>query len=343
MRPQLRGRRAAAALAAAGALLLTACGGGSSAGSGGSSGATVTIGVSGNILDTPIEVADGQGYFAAQGLKVEYVTLNASTGASALQSGSVQFLNDSPNGFLAALGKNVPETAIGTDAGGYPLGLIVSTKFAKAHHLTASTPAAQVAKALDGSTGGSSSANTKGEASIFLKGYGVDPGKVKWVSLPSPVADKAALKSNQIDWFATSEPTPLEIQDSGDGVVVADPVKVPAWSQKEAGYGQFVVARSNYLSQHADTARKVAAAVQQATAYMHAHLESAAVQAAARKAVPGVAADVVAASLRQVAWPTSDAMDAQGWATTLGFVNSLVTLDKKAAVTDSQWTNKYLP
>jgi hypothetical protein len=33
-----------------------------------------------------------------------------------------------------------------TDGGGSPLGLIVSTKFAKDHGLAAATPAAQVAK-----------------------------------------------------------------------------------------------------------------------------------------------------------------------------------------------------
>uniref|UniRef100_UPI003EBD5D23 ABC transporter substrate-binding protein n=1 Tax=Actinacidiphila sp. bgisy145 TaxID=3413792 RepID=UPI003EBD5D23 len=192
------------------------------------------------------------------------------------------------------------ETAIAADGGGNPLGLIVSTKFAKAHHLTASTPAAQVAKALDGSTGGSSSANTKGEASVYLKAYGVDPGKVKWVSLPSPAADKAALKSNQIDWFVTSQPTPLAIQATGDGVVVADSTKVTAWSEKEAGYGQIVVARNSYLSQHADIAKKFATAVQQATAYMHDNIDSATVQNVASKALPGVPASVVKASLPQV-------------------------------------------
>ncbi|WP_328460015.1 ABC transporter substrate-binding protein [Streptomyces sp. NBC_00448] len=324
------------------AVALTACGGGgTSKNSDGTT--TVTVGVAGNIFDMPIRLAEANGYFSKQKLKVKYVTTTAATGTSALESGSIQFLNDSPTDFVSAIGKKVPETAIAADGGGNPLGLIVSTKFAKAHGLTADTPAAQVAKALDGSTGGSSSANTKGEASVFLKAYGVDAGKVKWVSLPSPAADKAALKSNQIDWFVTSQPTPLAIQGTGDGVVVADSIKVTAWSEQEAGYGQVVVGRNSYLSQHADIAKKFATAVQQATAYMNANIDSATVQTVAQKALPGVPAAVIKASLPQVGWPKSDTMTAADWTKTVTFVNSLGALTQEAKVTSDNWTNKYLP
>jgi ABC-type nitrate/sulfonate/bicarbonate transport system substrate-binding protein len=326
------------AAAVLGSMLLTACDSGADAGSGD----TVTIGISGNIFDMSIQVADANGYFTKQGLQVKYVTLTASTGPSALQSGSVQFLNDSPTGFLSALGKGIPETAIATNGGGNPLGLVAGTKFAQAHGLTAASPAAEVAKALADSTGGASSANTKAEAGIFLKQYGVDPAKLKWVSLPSPAADKAALKSGQIDWFVTSEPTPLAIQDSGDGVVVADPIKVPAWSAAQAGYGQVVVASNSYLGQHADTAKKVAIAIQQGAAFMNANLDQPSVQAVAQKAQPGVPAAVLKASLEQVDWPANCAMNQADWDKTLTFINSLGALAEPAKISADNWTNKYL-
>jgi NitT/TauT family transport system substrate-binding protein len=324
-----------------GAAVLTACGGSSTTTSGGTT--AITVGVGGNIFDMPIRLADANGYFRQHGLKVKYVTLTASTGATALQSGSVQFLNDSPTDFLSAIGKGVPETAVAADGLGNPLGLIVSTRFAQAHHLTATTQAAEVARALAGSTGGASSANTKAETGIFLKAYGVDPGKVKWVSLPSPAADKAALKSNQIDWFTTSEPAPLEIQAAGDGVVVADPIRVPQWSAAQAGYGQFVVVRKDYAKQNPATVKKFVAAVQQATRFMNQHLSEPAVQKVAQQALPGVPAAVLASSLPQVDWPQSDAMSTQVWNTTLAFINKLGALPKKAKVTSDNWTNQYLP
>ncbi|WP_078849584.1 ABC transporter substrate-binding protein [Streptomyces sp. NRRL F-5126] len=334
---------ALATVTALGSVLLSACGDDSSASSSASGGGTttVTVGISGNIFDMSIRVADAKGYFRKAGLKVKYVTLTAATGASALQSGSVQFLNDSPTNFLSAVGKGLPELAIGENGGGNPLGLIVSTKFAKAHGLTAGTPASQVAKALKGSTGGASSANTKAEAEIFLDQYHAKPGK--WVSLPSPAADKTSLKSNQIDWFVTSEPVPLEVQNSGDGVVVADPVKVPAWSAKEAGYGQFVVTTKDYAAKNPAVTKKFATAVQQATNYMRGHLDDASVQQVASQALAGVPAPVIKASLPQVDWPKSDEMDTAGWNKTLAFVDKLGALSGKARVSSDDWTNTYLP
>lgn len=334
--------RATMAAILLGSLTLAACGSGSAT-SNADGASTITIGVANNIFDVPIRVADANGYFSKQGLTIKYVTLTASTAASALQSGSVQFLNDSPTNFVSAVDKHLPETAIAEDGGGNPLGLIVSSSFAAAHRLSGATRAVQVAKALAGSTGGASSPNTKGEASIFLKTYGVDPGSVKWVSLPSPAADKVSLTSNQIDWFVTSQPTPLQIQSSGVGVVVADSVKVPAWSAAQAGYGQVVVGNNDYLAQNPGTAKKVAIAVQQATAYLHAHPDSAAVRAAAQKALSGVPVSVLTESLSQVAWPASDRMTAADWTKTLTFINSLGALTQQGTVTSDDWTNKYLP
>ncbi|MET7573967.1 ABC transporter substrate-binding protein [Streptomyces sp. NPDC005492] len=327
--------------------LLTACGSGSGTTTTSDGLVQVTVGGGGSIFDTPLQVADANGYFRKQGLKLKFVTLTAATGPSALQSGSVQFYDSSPTAFVSALAKGLPQLAVSTDGLGNPLGLVVSKKFASAHKLTAKTPAAQVAKALAGSTGGSSSANTKAEAGIFLDKYGVDPDKkIKWVSLPSPAADKAAINSGQIDWFVTSEPIPLQIQDSGDGVVVADPLKVTEWGAEEAGYGQLVVTQKSYASAHADVVKKFATAVQQATAYMNTHLKDSndqTVLKAAQKSLKGVPDGVVQASLQQVDWPTSGAMDADGWKKTMAFLTSLGTLPDGAKVTADDWTNKYLP
>jgi NitT/TauT family transport system substrate-binding protein len=330
---------AALSAIALGSLMLAGCGGGSPT----DDANTVTIGVANNIFDLPIRVADANGYFSKQGLTVKYVTLTASTAASALQSGSVQFLNDSPTNFVTAVDKHLPETAIAQDGGGNPLGLVVSNSFATAHRLSSSSPATEVAKALAGSTGGASSPNTKGEAGVFLKAFGVDPGGVKWVSLPSPAADKVSLTSNQIDWFVTSQPTPLQIQNSGSGVVVADSIKVPAWSAAQAGYGQVVVADKDYLAQYPGTAKKIAGAVQQATAYINAHSTSAEVRAAAQKSLSGVPASVLTDSVAQVAWPTNDQMTAADWTKTLNFINSLGALTQRGTVTSGDWTNTYLP
>ncbi|MFJ9173835.1 ABC transporter substrate-binding protein [Streptomyces sp. NPDC102360] len=335
---------ALASTAILGAALLTGCGNQGEATVGSDGMKTVSVGVSGNIFDLSIRVAEENGYFAKHNIKIKYVTLNASTGTSGLQSGSVQFLNASPTSFLAALSKGLPEISVATNGGGNPLGIVVSSDFAKKHHLTADTPAKQVAKALVGSTAGASSANTKAEAGLFLKANGVNSSQMKWVSLPNPAADKAALAKGEVDWFITSEPIPLQVQHDGDGVVVADPEKVPQWSFEDAGYGQAVVAQKSFVKSDPSTVKGFATAVHQATAYLDSHKSSdKKVLAAARKTLPGVPDDVLSASVEQVDWPASAKMDAAGWKKTVAFVKDGIGAVPDASVSSEDWTNKYLP
>ncbi|MFD0024747.1 ABC transporter substrate-binding protein [Streptomyces sp. NPDC058382] len=327
-----------------GAALLTACGndGSSSVGSDGKT--TVSVGVSGNVFDLSIRLADEAGYFDKQNIKIKYVTLTASTGTSALQSNSVQFLNSSPTSFLAGLSKGLPELAVATNGGGNPLGIVVSTAFAKKHSLTADSPAAEVAKALADSTAGASSANTKAEAGIFLKAHGVDPAELKWVSLPSPAADKAALTKNEVDWFITSEPIPLQVQHEGDGIVVANPEKVPEWGAAKAGYGQVVVVKKDYAKSNSALVKGFATAVQQATTYLDTHASNdKAVTAAARESLPGMPDDVLSAAVSEVDWPKTAQMDAAGWKTTVAFVKDGIGAVPDASVSADNWTNTYLP
>lgn len=327
--------------AALGAALLTGCGSGStSVGADGKT--TVSVGISGNIFDLSIRLADQNGYFDKQNIKVKYVTLTAATGTSALESGSVQFLNDSPTNFLSALSKGLPELAVGTNGGGNPLGLVVSDEFAKKHELTADTPAAQVAQALADSTAGASSANTKAEAGLYLKAHGVDPTKLKWVSLPSPAADKAALTKGEIDWFVTSEPIPLQVQHDGDGIVVADSLKVPQWAYADAGYGQLVVVKKSYAISDAATVKGFATAVQQATAYISGHPQDKTVLSVAQKTMTGAPDEVLRSSIEQVEWPKTDELTDAGWNKTVAFVKSIGAVPD-AKVSSGDWTNKYLP
>ncbi|MBT2227817.1 ABC transporter substrate-binding protein [Nonomuraea sp. NEAU-A123] len=339
-----RGRLRAVALAtvlALGAALTAACGDSGSAQGGGLT--AVMVGSGESIFDLPLRVAQAKGYFQKQGLKVTFVSTNASTGPAALESGSVQFLNSSPTGFLSALAKGLPQVAIAADGLGNPLGIVVSKKFADANKLSGSTPVEQVAKALGTSIGGASSANTKAQASTFLKTRGVDPAKVKWVSLPSPAANKAALNSGQIDWFITSEPTPLSIEHAGEGVVVADPLRAPEWSPEQSGYGELVVVRKDYLEKNPEIAKKFVGAVQEATAYMNTHLHDADLLNLTSKEMSGIPVPVIEASLQHAGWPASAAMDDAIWAKTLGFVNGLGVLSKVMTVTANDWTNTYVP
>ncbi len=321
-----------------GSALLTACGGSGADGPD----AVITVGVAGNVFDVPLRVADAEGYFGKRGMKVDFVEVTAATGMPALESGSLQFLNSSPTNFLGGLARGLPVVAVGVDGLGNPLGLVVGDEFAERHGLTAGSPLDEVAEELRGSTGGYSSANTKAEAGIFLKAWEVGPEEVRWVSLPSPSADEAALDSGRIDWFLTSEPLPLQIQHSGGGVVVADSGKVVEWSSGYAGYGQVVVADRSYAGQHASTVRSFMAAVQDGAGYLAAHMDDPSVVAVAGKALPGVPAPVVRASIEEAEYPIFADMSAHDWRVTLRFVDDLGGLPEGAGITADGWTNTYL-
>ncbi|MFJ8856941.1 ABC transporter substrate-binding protein [Streptomyces sp. NPDC102451] len=320
-----------------GSALLTACESSEADGTG-----TVTVGVAGNVFDVPLRVADAEGYFSKHGLKVEFVQVTAATGTPSLKSGTLQFLNSSPTSFLGGVAKGLPLVAVGVDGLGNPLGLVVSKEFAKRHALTAESPPGEVAKALEGSTGGFSSANTKAEAGIFLKAWEVDPKDVSWVSLPSPSADEAALGNGRIDWFLTSEPLPLQIQHAGGGVVVANSEKVVEWSSGYAGYGQVVVTDKNYASQHTATVKNFMAAVREGASYLVAHMDDPSVVAVAGKALPGVPAPVVKASIEEAEYPLFANMNAHDWRETFHFVDELGGLPEDAEITTGDWTNAYL-
>ncbi|MGW2822649.1 ABC transporter substrate-binding protein [Streptomyces sp. NPDC001443] len=325
-----------------GSTLLTACGQAGTAGS--DSPREVSIGVAGNVFDVPLRVADARGYFAQHGLRVKFVTVTSATGTPSLESGSLQFLNSSPTSFLGAIAKGMPEVAVGADGLGNPLGLVVSKSFAQQHGLTSRSSPDEAAKALAGSTGGSSSANTRAEAEMFLKNGKVDLHSIKWVSLPSPSADKDALVNDRIDWFVTSEPLPLplQIQHDGDGTVVANSLIVPEWGGFYAGYEQVVVTRRNYADKNSDTVSKFMAAVREGIAYLEKHADDPQTIRVAEEVLPGVPVSVVAASVKEVQWPLFAHMQAETWRRTFKFVSELDALPPGAKITLSDWTNDYL-
>jgi ABC-type nitrate/sulfonate/bicarbonate transport system substrate-binding protein len=328
--------RAFAALLIACSGLLAACGSGNSDGL-----PTVTVGVGNNVFDTPIRVAVDKGFFRAAGLDVKVVTVASANGAAALQSNSVRFLNDSPTDFINAVARGIPEIAVSMDGGGNPLGLVVSTRFAAAHGLTAQSPPDVVARALPGSTGGASSATTKGQANILLREYGVDPATVRYVTLTSPAADKAALANNLIDWFVTSEPIPLDAQADGDGLVLAGPDTVPVWSFPRTGYGQVIVARQSFAEENPDLVRRFVGAVARASAYTRDHETEA--LGVLKQTLTGNPDPVLLTSLRLVDWPRTGAMSAADWATTVAFISKEGAIPPGTAFPSDAWTNQYLP
>lgn len=323
-----------------GAAAVTACGSSSVGSSAAGSLTTVTVGLGGNIFDLPMLVAEQDGFFKKEGLDAKFTVLTSGTGNTALASGSVDFLNQSPTDMLEALQKGLQQVAIEAGASGVPLGLVVSTNFAKQHGITSSTPAATVAKDMIGSTGGESSPTTEGETEMFLKAYGISPSQVKLVQLTSPAADEAALKSNEISWFLTSEPIPLELQADGNGVVAATPQTAPVWAPAKTGYGIVVSIMKSYGDSNPATVKKFVTALSEATAYVRAHESD--VMGVAATIVPGVSKELLLKSYSEVSWPASGQLSAAQLQQTVNFIQAEGAVPGLPSTWDpSSWTNKY--
>jgi ABC-type nitrate/sulfonate/bicarbonate transport system substrate-binding protein len=335
-------------VAASAALLGLSAAGCSSSGSSasttaGSSSQTVTVAASGNnIFDLPIWEGQAGGYYAKQGLNVKFSVLSTGTLNSALNSGSVDFLDDNPTTFLEehATGSSSQVVVEGLSTG-VPMGLVISTTFAKAHGITAATPPATVAKDLIGSTGGSSAKSTLGEADMFLRQYGVQPSQVKIATLSTVTADQAALQSNEIDWFCTAEPVPFQMQNGGHGIVVGTPSNVQEWGPSRTGLSEAIVTTANYASGNPATVKKFVTATEQATAYLSSHQAKAV--ALAQSEIPGLTSDVLQKTDSLITWLSSGQMDSSQWQSTVAFSETEGTIASGTNLKQNvDWTNKYL-
>lgn len=303
----------------------------------------ITVGtVAANINALPIWVAQAKGYYRREGLNVKLSALGGEALSSALQSGSVQFLEDSAASFQAAVAQHAPQIAVAAVGSGFPIGLIISTKFAREHQLTSTTPPAQIAKALIGSTGGSSSAPTTGQAGLFLNEFGVKLSQVKIATLSSPAADVAALKSGRIDWFLTSEPLPQLTESQGSGIVVGTPANVPAWTPAKAGLAEVAVTSHSYASDHPDIVRKFVSATQAATQYIAGHKQQVLPIAAAQ--MSGVPKPILLKAYSIFGWQKSAKMSASMWRAGTATNVKIGVLHHTIPFTENvDWTNKYIP
>jgi NitT/TauT family transport system substrate-binding protein len=305
---------------------------------------TVTVAASAsNVDDLAIWEAQKGGYYAKQGLNVKFPILSTATLDSALDSGSVDFLNENPTTLLQGLatGGSASQIVVEGLATGVPMGLVISTAFAKAHGITATTPPATVAKDLVGSTGGSSAKATLGEAYMFLRQYGVQPSQVKIATLSNTSADQAALQSNEIDWFCTSEPIPFQVQQKGLGIVVGRPDNVAEWQPSKTGLSEALVTTTNFANGNPGIVKKFVTATQQAATYLTSHQSQAV--SLLQSEIPGLTAQLAQETNSLIDWLPSGQMSNAQWQTTLTFNESEGVVASGTKVTESvNWTNKYL-
>ena len=271
---------------------------------------TVTIGKAVDTIGfTTVEVAEAEGYFAKQGIKVKEELLSgSSTAYAALQSGGVQFTCASSSSLLAAKEKGVPLEAIDSLDYGTSLQLLVSSNWMKAHHMTANEPIDTTMRDLEGAKFAALSSTDLDYDHLLAKQAGIPTSKYSYITVNAQSSALAGIQHGEMDAFLLSPPAGLQAQNQGTGTVVASLHQIPAF---KTGMYDLLVADSNYVKQNPTIAQKVATAMAEADNIMQ--KDPNAVLKTEEKHYPGTPASVLEQSLRDVTFSKNGLQSASGW------------------------------
>ena len=219
-------------------LISAACGGGASAPSPAASpaaqasatpsGLTQDVNMKQNIgplaYYAPLHVGVQQGFFKANHINMSLVDLPAgSLDAPAILNGDIEVgdvgFNDIAS--LKAQGKDL--IAIYDLQNRVTLDFVVANKFLKDHNLSPTMPLADKFKGLKGMRIGISSpgAPTDLFARYYVRQAGLDPDKdVQIIRIGSIAGLLAALRSDQIDGYMLSAPSPQQVEQQGLGQIL---------------------------------------------------------------------------------------------------------------------------
>ncbi|MEU6540005.1 ABC transporter substrate-binding protein [Streptomyces sp. NPDC047000] len=244
---------------------LAACGGSgasASAGSGGDGPAKVTVLRSNGALFEPLYIAQQQGYFKAAGLDVTIKpgAQDTSQNAPSLLNGEAQFAMTDSSGFLKGAAKNMPirivTALVSTNTKNAPTdGLLVKK----------SSPVERFSD-LEGKTVGLAAlgGNIQFMVEYLVEKDGGDPGKVKFVALPTTSLTDAAKtgKTDAVFSFGAFYGAGKEagLRSVGNGTN-----DLPGLTQG------LLFSTQKYLSGNSATAKKFADAVARAMTYANAH------------------------------------------------------------------------
>lgn len=165
----------------------------------------------------PPYVADKQGYFAQEGLKMELVSVSGGPEAlAALTGGSIDFMQMGSSTLFNAVQKQVPVKALLADEQGMWLYTVFGPKAAKDSGIQADSPADKVAAALKKTRLGITGAGGSQDVwiRIFLNAHGVNPDNDLTIT-PVGLQKLPSLDAGKIDTFVGSPPEPEIATRSG--------------------------------------------------------------------------------------------------------------------------------
>jgi len=222
----------------------------------------------------PLHVGVQQGFFKANHINMSLVDLPAgSLDAPAILNGDIEVgdvgFNDIAS--LKAQGKDL--IAIYDLQNRVTLDFVVANKFLKDHNLSPTMPLADKFKGLKGMRIGISSpgAPTDLFARYYVRQAGLDPDKdVQIIRIGSIAGLLAALRSDQIDGYMLSAPSPQQVEQQGLGQIL---IKSSAGEVPQLANFYYTVfaMRADYIQKNPAIVTAYVKAVQQANDWMRQH------------------------------------------------------------------------
>jgi NitT/TauT family transport system substrate-binding protein len=221
----------------------------------------------GNLVYLQVDLARTLGYFAAEGLDVEYMHFQGGTGASdALVSGKAEFSGNSI------------DHAIQLRAQGTDLRMIASFTSLPTVTLVVRRdlrPRIRTIKDLKGARLGVTAVNagTHVLAAWILKKAGCSPDEVTVIPVGAGISLIEAMRDRKIDAAMATDPTTTELLMSGQASILLDLVTYDETQRVFSGGYQFtgLLTRPDVVARHPDWAQKMVNAIVKADHFIATH------------------------------------------------------------------------
>lgn len=298
------------------------------------------------VLDyAPIYIARGKGFFAAEGIDLEWgLVSGGATAAAALVSGDAHFAAAAGGDAILSQKQGLDMVAIAGVASGLTMSIAARQDWAKEKGVSKSSSLQDRVKALKGADFGVSAPGQAPHlyAAYLFRQYGLSDKDLNLVAVGGGPPRRAALQQKKVVAFIGGMPDAEQTEFEGYGMAYVSMYKeIPIF--KDFAY-EILAATPKYLKENPDVASKMAKAVARASNFLLDNLAEAKLilQTFFPDVNPKVISDSVDGNLG--AFRRNARMDKVFWDNHGRVLLEVGQLDKLPDTSEGKfWTNQYLP
>ncbi len=294
----------------------------------------------------PTFIANRKGYFKDEGLNVDFQVIKPSAAAAALSSGSVNFITSASTDPISLAAQDLSVLTVAAIEHYVSLDVVVSKKAAEERGLRKDMPNEEKFKRLKGMKVAVSGPGASTDVFLqwMLSQAGLDPKKdATSITAASHGERVAALKSGQVDAFISGPPSTLDVEESGDGLVI-----IRASTGEIENFGSKFLYEVNFTSKeyaekNPEVVKKVNKALLRSNQLIFSDLNAA--LEAMREDFQEMNQKLLAQTMRegQAGFSRDGKMTIDQWKRVVEFAKLSGTLKKDLDLTEGGfWTNKYL-